>query len=72
MKQPIRVTVWNEFHDERKHTVITDLYPGGVHEYIAAFLKEEADLEVSAHHFYEDDLFDLSDVRRARRLPGSR
>lgn len=57
----IKVTVWNEFHDERKHPVITELYPGGIHAYIASFLKYEADMEVCAHHFYENEDFGLSD-----------
>lgn len=59
--KPIKVTVWNEFHDERRHPIITELYPGGLHEYIAGFLNKEPDLQATPAHYYENDIFGLSD-----------
>lgn len=59
-KQPIRVTVWNEFFDEKRHPEILTLYPGGVHEYVASFLREQEDMEVRATTF-EDEEFGVPD-----------
>ena len=41
----MKVTVWNENIHEKKKPVVTELYPGGLHEYIAGFLKCD-DIEV--------------------------
>ena len=43
----MKVTVWNEFYHEKKKPQILEMYPGGLHEYIASFLRED-DIEVRA------------------------
>ncbi|MFD2238575.1 ThuA domain-containing protein [Aureimonas populi] len=43
----IRTVVWNEFLHERENDVVRGLYPGGIHETIAAALRADAGLEVS-------------------------
>lgn len=43
----IKVTVWNEFYHEKTKPHIFELYPGGLHEYIASFLRDD-DIEVRA------------------------
>jgi trehalose utilization protein len=40
----IRVTVWNEFRDEREDDEIRSVYPDGMHAVIAAGLSQEADI----------------------------
>jgi len=65
----INVTVWNEFHDDKRWKIITDLYPGGVHEYIGKILREQnPDFEVTAstlddpNQGLSDELLDNTDV----------
>ena len=41
----MKVLVWNENVHEKKMPIVTELYPGGLHEYIAGFLKDD-DIEV--------------------------
>ena len=41
----MKVTVWNENQHEKQDSRIYELYPGGLHEYIAGFLRSE-DVEV--------------------------
>ena len=41
----MKVLVWNENLHEKEDKRVTDLYPGGLHEYIASFLKCD-DVEV--------------------------
>ena len=36
----IKVTVWNEFRHEKSHQAVMDVYPDGIHQVIAGFLKE--------------------------------
>src|SRR5260221_9174305 len=43
---PIRVTVWNEFVHEKNNAAVAKIYPGGLHEAIAAALRKEPELEV--------------------------
>ena len=45
--EKLRVTVWNEFYDEKQWPEILDIYPGGVHQAIKRFLDRENDLEVT-------------------------
>lgn len=47
MVNPIRVVVWNEFRHERKSDAVREIYPVGIHETIAAFLRQDAQLAVS-------------------------
>ena len=41
----MKVTVWNENYHEKTDPKVTELYPGGIHSYIASFLKCD-DIEV--------------------------
>jgi trehalose utilization protein len=42
----IRVTVWNEFRHEKTNATCKTLYPDGMHEAIAASLRQQKDLTV--------------------------
>lgn len=46
MDQVIKVTVWNEYRHEKKNAEIAKLYPQGMHQAIAKYLKEQPGLEV--------------------------
>lgn len=47
MSTPLRVTVWNEFrHEQNPAHPAHRVYPAGIHEAIAAGLREHADLAV--------------------------
>ncbi len=46
MSPSIRVTVWGEFRHERTNPLVAALYPEGMHETIAASLREHPDLSV--------------------------
>ncbi|GHU07892.1 trehalose utilization protein ThuA [Spirochaetia bacterium] len=46
MGSKIRVTVWNEYGKEQEGKEVSDVYPNGMHEAIAAFLNK--DPEISA------------------------
>ena len=68
-ERKIRVTVWNEFHDDKRWKIINDLYPGGVHAYIGAVLGEQnPDFEVTTctlddpDQGLSDELLDNTDV----------
>lgn len=47
----LRVTVWNEFKHEREYEEIAKVYPDGIHECIAGFLRKEEDLVVRTATF---------------------
>jgi trehalose utilization protein len=40
MTRSLRVTVWNEFRHEKTHEEVAKIYPDGMHEVIAAHLRE--------------------------------
>jgi len=46
MPNPIRVTVWNEFLHEKSHPQVMPIYPLGIHETIAAYLRTQGDMIV--------------------------
>ncbi|MBM4437927.1 MAG: ThuA domain-containing protein [Actinobacteria bacterium] len=46
MPAPIRVTVWNEYRHERSDRAIAAVYPQGIHEAIAGFLRTQDGLQV--------------------------
>jgi len=46
MKDKITVIVWNEFVHEREHEAVKAVYPDGIHQVIAGFLKTDAELSV--------------------------
>jgi len=43
----IRVLVWSEFRHEKENPKVAAIYPQGIHETIAQFLRKEKDLEVA-------------------------
>ena len=46
MSKAIRVTVWNEYRHEKTHKEVSDIYPDGLHEAIATYLREQPGLQV--------------------------
>jgi trehalose utilization protein len=46
MAGTIRVTVWNEFRHEKQPGRVREVYPRGIHEAIADFLRAEPDMKV--------------------------
>ena len=42
MSEPIRVTVWNEYHHERNSDKVAAIYPRGIHGAISEMLNEKA------------------------------
>nr|HRJ74320.1 ThuA domain-containing protein [Terrimicrobiaceae bacterium] len=46
MSSPLRITVWGEFRHEKKNPKVAELYPHGMHETIAAFLRKAPDVVV--------------------------
>ena len=46
MAGKIKVTVWNEFRHEKKNEAVKKIYPNGMHEVIAAALRQDANLVV--------------------------
>ncbi|WNS81433.1 ThuA domain-containing protein [Domibacillus sp. DTU_2020_1001157_1_SI_ALB_TIR_016] len=58
----MNITVWNEFRHERNKQAVKEIYPEGIHQVIADFLKEEgrtvqtATLDEAEHGLTEDVL----------------
>ena len=50
----MKVLVWNENCHEKSNPRVTEIYPGGLHEYIASFLKSD-DVEVSTATLDDED-----------------
>ncbi|MEO6994719.1 MAG: ThuA domain-containing protein [Lacunisphaera sp.] len=46
MSQPIKVTVWSEFRHEKQNPKVAAIYPEGMHQAIAGFLRKSPDLDV--------------------------
>lgn len=46
MSHPIRVTVWNEYRHEKMNEKIAAIYPQGIHEAIASYLREQGDMVI--------------------------
>jgi len=46
MAKTIRVTIWNEFRHEKADKGIAKIYPGGMHEAIASYLRAQQDIQV--------------------------
>ena len=53
MSDKIRVTVWNEFHDDQRHSSITDMYPGGLQCEIGRMLEGCADMDVRLRTLFD-------------------
>lgn len=47
----IRVTVWNEFLHEKTEEKVRQVYPEGIHECIAGFLRGDGELEIKTATF---------------------
>ena len=68
MSTPSQVTVWGEFRHEKKNPKVSEIYPQGMHETIAAFLRKEPGLEVRTatldepEHGLTDAVLDSTDV----------
>ncbi len=64
----IRVTVWNEYRHEKREERIAKIYPEGIHNAIAGYLKEEPDFEVRTatldqpEHGLTDEVLENTDV----------
>ena len=68
MSAVIQVTVWSEFHHEKINPKVAAIYPDGIHETIAGFLRTQDDFEVTCavldqpHHGLPEDLLERTDV----------
>lgn len=68
MNTPVRVTVWGEFRHEKKNPKVAAIYPQGMHETIAGFLRKESDLAVRTAtldepgHGLSDEVLAATDV----------
>ena len=68
MPTKTNVIVWGEFRHEKKNPKVASIYPEGIHETIAAFLRADSDLEVSTawldqpEHGLPDDVLERADV----------
>ena len=47
----IHVTVWNEFLHERTKETVRKIYPEGIHECLAGFLREDEELQIRTATF---------------------
>lgn len=65
---PIRVTVWSEFRHEKKNPKVAEIYPLGMHETIADFLRTQEDMTVRTayldqpEHGLTEKVLDETDV----------
>lgn len=63
----MRVVVWNEFRHEKKNEKVAEIYPKGMHETIAEFLREDG-MEVKTatldepEHGLTDEVLENTDV----------
>lgn len=68
IQETIRVTVWGEYRHEKKNPAVAAIYPEGMHETIAAGLREAGGLEVRTawldqpEHGLGGDMLDQTDV----------
>jgi trehalose utilization protein len=68
MPNRIRVTVWNEYRHEKIHDEVRKVYPEGIHEAIANYLRNQSDLQVHTatldepEHGLTQDVVDNTDV----------
>ncbi len=64
----IRATLYNEFVHERKHESVRNVYPNGIHQTIATFLRQQPDIEVQTatldqpEHGLTDEVLAKTDV----------
>jgi trehalose utilization protein len=57
MADPIRVTVWGENVHERENAIVRQIYPHGMHNCIAAALREDAALQIRTATLQEPEHF---------------
>ena len=64
----INVTVWGENVHEQKHAIVREIYPDGMHECIAAGLREDAEIQTRCavlqepEHGLTQEVLDQTDV----------
>ena len=64
----INVTVWNEYRHEKSDENVRRVYPDGIHQAIAAFLKKEEDINVKTatldepEHGLPNEMLETTDV----------
>lgn len=51
----MRVTVWHEYRHEKTNERVREIYPNGIHEAIAGFLRTNKDMEVQTATQDEED-----------------
>ena len=67
-QHPVRVTVWSEFRHEKKNPKVAAIYPQGMHEVIASFLRQQPGMTVRTawldqpEHGLGGDVLDETDV----------
>ena len=44
----VHVTIWNEYHCEKENSLAEELYPSGIHNFIANFLTEHGHITTTA------------------------
>lgn len=63
-----RVTIWNEFRHEKRNPEVTEIYPKGIHEAIASYLRKRDGLEIKTatldepEHGLSEDVVKNTDV----------
>ena len=68
MDTKTNVVVWGEFRHEKSSARVAEIYPDGMHEAIAGFLRKEASLNVTTawldqkDHGLGDGVLDRTDV----------
>ena len=68
MSSKTHVTVWGEFRHEKKNPKVAAIYPDGMHETIAGFLRNDPALEVATawldqpEHGLGGDVLEKTDV----------
>ncbi|MDD5688284.1 MAG: ThuA domain-containing protein [Elusimicrobia bacterium] len=64
----INVVVWNEFRHEKEDKKVSDIYPKGIHNAIADFLRKESDFDIKTatldepEHGLPKNILDKTDV----------
>lgn len=65
MPSAIDVVVWGEFRHEKRNAKVAAIYPDGMHETIAAFLRRDAEFDVSTAWLDQPE-HGLTEARLAR------
>lgn len=55
MSSKLQIRVWNEFVHERQNRAVAEIYPHGIHETIAGFLRQQADFDVHTATLHEPE-----------------